>query len=104
MQQPEVHLHPKAQAALGDAVYSLAAGHKKAFFIETHSEYLIDRFRINLRERRKNVPSQVLFFQRKRGENFVCGLVLESNGSYPQKQPKEFGEFFLTEQLRLLDI
>ena len=53
VEQPELHLHPKAQAILGDlfirgAVGSLGAG--KTFIIETHSEHLILRLLRRVRE------------------------------------------------------
>nr|HMT09209.1 ATP-binding protein [Pyrinomonadaceae bacterium] len=46
IQQPEVHLHPKAQAALGMLIFASMVEANKRFFIETHSDYLIDRFRM----------------------------------------------------------
>lgn len=51
IQQPEVHLHPRAQASFGDVVANLAKDENKTFFVETHSDFTIDRFRINLRNR-----------------------------------------------------
>lgn len=42
--QPEVHLHPSSQAQLADYFYSESKN--KNFIIETHSEYLINRFRL----------------------------------------------------------
>jgi predicted ATPase len=39
-------LHPKAQAALGDVFFELAIGNSgKRFLVETHSDYIINRFR-----------------------------------------------------------
>lgn len=43
VQQPEVHLHPKAQAALGTFFCEITKGTGKHFVIETHSDYLVDR-------------------------------------------------------------
>ena len=42
LQQPEVHLHPSAQANLAQ----LLAQSEHEFLIETHSDHFIDRFRI----------------------------------------------------------
>lgn len=50
IQQPEVHLHPRAQAAFGDVIANLAREEKKIFFVETHSDFTIDRFRLNVRK------------------------------------------------------
>ena len=44
LQQPEVHLHPSAQAALGSLFCSIA-GPDRQLVVETHSDYIIDRVR-----------------------------------------------------------
>jgi len=107
VQQPEVHLHPRAQAALGGLIYSVART-GKGFFVETHSDYLIDRFRISLssdKARSKKPLAQVLFFSRSRdGRNNIFPIKISPDGSYPSDQPEEFREFFINEQIKLLGI
>jgi len=44
IQQPELHLHPRAQAAFGEFINN-AAIFGTRFVIETHSDFLIDRYR-----------------------------------------------------------
>lgn len=56
-----VHLHPKAQAALGEVLFNLSILENKKFIIETHSDYMIDRFRISCRKSKKSIKTQVLF-------------------------------------------
>ena len=46
-EQPELHLHPKVQALLGDFFLSMALSNKQCI-VETHSEYLIDRLRFRI--------------------------------------------------------
>lgn len=46
IQQPEVHLHPRAQASFGEFVFNIAISENKMFLLETHSDFLIDRYRI----------------------------------------------------------
>ena len=48
-EQPELHLHPRVQARLGDFFLSLAF-HPKQCIVETHSEYLVDRLRRRIAE------------------------------------------------------
>lgn len=43
-EQPELHLHPKVQALLGDFFVSVALSNKQCI-VESHSEYLVDRLR-----------------------------------------------------------
>jgi predicted ATPase len=58
IQQPELHLHPAAQAELGDMFISLSQFSEKAFLIETHSEHLILRFMRRIRETYNNKLSK----------------------------------------------
>lgn len=44
--QPEIHLHPKIQAQFGDYIVNRITKDSKRYFIETHSEYLINRIRL----------------------------------------------------------
>ena len=104
MQQPEIHLHPKAQAALGDMFYQVAADKNQNFLIETHSDYVIDRFRLKLKHSDKKIPAQVLFFERTPSGNKVTPINIGETGEYSSDQPKRFREFFIKEELRLLGL
>jgi len=111
LQQPEIHLHPRAQAAFGDFIYKSNARDQQKFIIETHSDYLIDRFRIRInRAFREKAPiklgdiSQVVFFSRHLNGNKLQTIEIQSDGSYPDGQPKEFKDFFIKEQLQLITI
>jgi hypothetical protein len=101
IQQPEVHLHPKAQASFGDIVAELARQDEKRFVIETHSDFAIDRFRLNLREK-GDVPSQLLYFDRSENGNSATPIRIGKDGSLPDTQPSGYREFFYNESLALL--
>ena len=49
LQQPEVHIHPRAQAELSSLFAQLASHGNQSFIVETHSDYMIDRARIEIR-------------------------------------------------------
>lgn len=107
IQQPEVHLHPRAQAAFGEFLHDMTTSRKHSFLIETHSDYLIDRFRLQMKKKRhSNHPaSQVLFFSKSsKGFNTVSSILLNKDGSLPEKLPNGYREFFLREELQLLSI
>ncbi|AKB64373.1 AAA family ATPase [Methanosarcina mazei] len=105
IQQPEVHLHPRAQAALGEFIYSMHLAESKNFVIETHSEYLINRFRIKISQNEsKKVDSQVLFFERTDNGNKVHIIEIDNKGRYSEDQPEAFMNFFVKEELDLLEI
>jgi hypothetical protein len=51
IEQPEIHLHPRLQAELGDVFIESALGERKnTFLLETHSEHLLLRIMRRMRE------------------------------------------------------
>jgi hypothetical protein len=105
IQQPEVHLHPRAQAALGDVFFELAAEDHKLFLVETHSDFTIDRFRMNYKKDRAIKPdSQILFFERRDKHNVITPLAIGKKGELPAEQPDSYRQFFIREQMNLLGI
>jgi predicted ATPase len=103
IQQPEVHLHPRAQAALGDVFFEMATSEHKRLLVETHSDFTIDRFRINYRKSKDRKPeSQILFFERRDKHNTVTALPIDDTGELPEDQPSSYRDFFVGEELRLL--
>lgn len=99
LQQPELHLHPVAQAALGEFIYSMAKGGLR-YVIETHSDYLMDRFRANMRED-KSIGSATILF---------CENTSEGNSAYPIEvsdgeiinPPENYKDFFVNELMRTM--
>ena len=105
VQQPEVHLHPRAQAALGDVLFELAVTENKRFLIETHSDFTIDRFRLNYKRQSSGKPSsQILFFERRNKRNVVKAIKIGKRGELASAQPSGYRKFFLKEELRLLGV
>ncbi len=109
IQQPEVHLHPKAQATLGDLFFEYATKDNKKFFIETHSDYIIDRFKNNYKKKKnkddvKNLKSQLLFFERKEDGNHVYSIGIDKDGEYSGNQPESFRDFFIKEEMNMLGL
>ena len=101
VQQPEVHLHPKAQATFGDQIAELARSDEKKFLVETHSDFTIDRFRLNLRNH-GSIPSQLLFFERTDTGNKVTPISISDKGDLDPNQPESYRQFFFNESLALL--
>lgn len=101
IQQPEVHLHPRAQATFGDLIAELARADEKKFLIETHSDFTIDRFRLNVRKHGA-ISSQLLFFERNETGNTVYSIPIQENGDLCADQPEAYRSFFYNESLELL--
>lgn len=105
IQQPEVHLHPRAQAALGDVLFEMATQEHKSFLVETHSDFTIDRFRMNYRGKVKpKIQSNILFFERRKKTNTVSAIKIGAQGNLPSRQPDGYRRFFLKEEMRVLGL
>ncbi|MFD2938379.1 AAA family ATPase [Spirosoma flavum] len=106
IQQPEIHLHPRGQAAFGDFIFDIQDKENKKFIIETHSDYIIDRFRIRINRKKGDFDKscQIVFFRRDdTGNSFFC-IPINKDGSLPDDQPSDFRDFFIREGLELLQI
>jgi hypothetical protein len=103
LQQPEVHLHPRAQAELGSFLAVLAKQQGKRFVVETHSDYLVDRIRMDIRDKKGITADDValLYFERKNGEATIHRLELDEQGNL-LNVPPGYRSFFLEEERRFL--
>ena len=102
LQQPEVHLHPRAQAALGTFFVDLINSEGKEFVIETHSDYIVDRIRQEVAMGRLPCDSVVILYLEKAGiETAVYPLSLDRSGNIVGAPPS-YREFFLREEMSLL--
>ena len=106
IQQPEVHLHPRAQAAFGELLYTSAVENKNKFFVETHSEYTINRFRYKLNKstEKATIKSQVLFFERTETGTHATSLEFNEMGQHIGELPDAYSKFFIDEELKMLEI
>lgn len=104
IQQPEVHLHPKAQAAFGELLFKVASTYKNRVIVETHSDYLINRFRYSVNKSRSKVNAQVVYFQR--GDNSIqtIAMPIDNKGQFADEVPQGYMDFFFEEELKMLEI
>lgn len=104
IQQPEVHLHPKAQASLGEFFIESHIKDKKRFILETHSDFIVDRVRSAVAAGRINrADVSILFFERNRLENKITKIDLNELGD-PVDPPLTYRNFFIDEQMKVLGI
>jgi hypothetical protein len=111
IEQPELHLNPRQQAALGDVFIAAALqAPKNRFVLETHSEHLILRLQRRIREatRRRNGeqvgdddPVQadvtdahvgVYYARQEDGHTVVTNMPLDLNGEFVIPWPDDFFE------------
>ena len=105
LQQPEVHLHPSAQAALG-SLFCNIAGPERQLVVETHSDHLLDRVRMEIRDgtgalRPDDVS--VLFFERGELDVQIHSLRIDKDGNVLDA-PETYRSFFLEETTRSLGL
>jgi hypothetical protein len=102
LQQPEVHLHPRAQAALGSFFVNAVSMQKKYFVVETHSDYLIDRIRLEVANGKlKPEDVRILFFDRPSFDVKIWEMELDAEGNILDAPPS-YRKFFLDEEMRLM--
>ena len=102
VQQPEVHLHPRAQAALGTFFTRAAASGVSRIIIETHSDYLLDRVRQEVAAGTIAPHDVAILFTERSGLNAtVHQIELDKTGNV-LGAPPSYRAFFVDEELRLL--
>ncbi|NPV22382.1 AAA family ATPase [Bradyrhizobium aeschynomenes] len=105
IQQPEVHLHPKAQAALATFLAKIVKNKRHTVFIETHSDYLINRLRMNVRDGENIEPDDlsILYFERADLDVTIHSITVDDNGNI-RGAPSGYRKFFIEEEMRSLGI
>jgi len=101
MEQPELHIHPALQVALGDLFITRANESDACFLIETHSEHLILRLLRRIRETTENelepgidgfLPDQlaVNFIENEGNGATITSISVNEDGDFESKWPKGF--------------
>ena len=103
-QQPEVHLHPSAQAALG-SLFCLAAASGRQLVVETHSDYIIDRILLDIRDKRTDLKADdvsILYFERGDSGVSIHSIRIDAEGNIVGA-PEGYRKFFTDELNRVID-
>ena len=105
LQQPEVHLHPRAQAALGSLFCQIASPDRQ-LVVETHSDYLLDRVRMEVRDGTAGLKPDdvsILFFERTDLDVHIHSLKIDAQGNIVGA-PNIYRQFFMEETTRSLGL
>lgn len=105
LQQPEVHLHPRGQAELATFLASVVKDTPNYIVVETHSDYIIDRLRSDIRKK-KHISSDlvsILFLERVGIETVVHQMSIDEDGNL-KNTPSTYRDFTMEEERRLLGI
>ena len=83
----------------------LAKEQHKQVIVETHSEHVVDRIRMEVREQ-KGVSCEdvvILYFEQQQDRAAIHPMHLDARGDIVDA-PEGYGQFFLDEERRLLGV
>jgi hypothetical protein len=101
IEQPELHIHPALQVALGDLFISRSRESQVCFLLETHSEHLMLRFLRRIRETDEGNlppgkdpirPNELAVYYVEQGKTGVSALPIRisEDGEFIDRWPKGF--------------
>ena len=103
IQQPEVHLHPKAQAELCSSLIGFTTQRiSKSFVIETHSDAMINRVRIEILNKKLKPEDVSLIYLEPSGNKVKVHNISFDDEANMIGVPDSYRSFFLREQDKLL--
>ena len=82
IEEPEIHLHPKAQAELAEVMAETAKGEDKQIIMTTHSEHLVERLLLLVAEGTLTADELAIysFSKDEKGECFAAEIEVTENG------------------------
>jgi hypothetical protein len=105
LEEPEIHLHPRAQANLGEIIVD-AANRGVRVVLETHSDLLLRRIQSLVAEDKISADKAILhwFSRDENGFTQVTSTPLNETGGYGNPDfPLDFSDVFLDEEGRYLE-
>lgn len=99
--QPEIHLHPKIQATLGDYFARQIKKTEKQYIVETHSEYLINRLRLLIVKGELNPYDVKLYYMENDGDKTTTYKIELTTDGQIKNAPQGF---FDTYEMDVMDI
>lgn len=91
LEEPEAHIHPKAQSKLSDLFVDTALKDDKRFIIETHSIFLVTEIQILVAKGIiKNTDVAVYYFDQDTNGSKAKEMKLEENGQFYDEWPTGF--------------
>ena len=93
LEQPEAHLHPKAQADLTDVLIDVVKNRNIQIILETHSEHLLRRLQRRIAEEEISATDTALYFcQVNDGTSEIERLDMDEYGNIPNWPQYFFGD------------
>ena len=93
LEQPGIHLHPKAQADLADLLIEVITERNLQILIESHSEHLLTRLQRRIAEEQISTDQTALYFCRNdKGVSEIERLEMDDFGNIKNWPENFFGE------------
>ena len=93
IEQPEIHLHPKAQATLGDLLMEVVKAGDRQIIVETHSEHLLARIQRRIAEQKfSHEQVAIYYFEPTPDGTKIHRLELDEYGQLVEPIPEGFFE------------
>ena len=107
IQQPEVHLHPSAEAALGSLLCEVVTHDRnRRLIVETHSDFIIDRIRTSVPDQSSALSAEdvvIIFFERRGLHVQLHSLSVDDAGNIVGV-PSGYRQFFMDELQRSIHL
>jgi len=106
VENPEIHLHPKAQARLSDFFVMLGNSGIQVI-LETHSEHIINKLRYNIYKNNFHSDNAIIYYKQDSRTDFVL-LMINENGHFTDDEnnivefPTGFFDSTLDELLEIM--
>lgn len=95
LEQPEIHLHPLAQAGLADVILAVALHRNVQVIVESHSEHFLLRLQRRIAEKEASPTDVKLYFcQGEKGVSELVSLQLDLLGTINNWPRDFFGDAF----------
>lgn len=91
IENPEIHLHPKAQAKFGDFIAFISSKNIQ-IILETHSEHIINKTRFNIFKKNLSSADTVIHYKPTYKDEFI-NLYINENGHFIDIKEKKEVEF-----------
>lgn len=99
--QPEIHLHPSAQSLLGEYFSKSVVDNEKRYIIETHSEYLINKFRALIAKGNLKPEDVSVYFLRKTSDRSETFRITFTKDGKIEGAPQDFFDTYMSDVLEI---
>jgi len=92
LEQPEIHLHPAVQSALGDLIINTMQNRNLQIIVESHSEHLLRRLQRRIAEAKEDLSNKNmrLYFTKMENEQSVATPLNLDEYGYINNWPEDF--------------